>query len=419
MSPTTQSDQIARIDDLTRNARGTWFGLLGVLTFVGVTLLSIQPIDFYGVDRSTELPIVGIAILTKQFTIYAPIVTAIFFCYFHVQLIRLWDAIALADQPGDSDPLARHLSPWLIVDLALQLRNWRQGDNSTDPRALDLVSAVLNILLAWVFGLFVGFANWWWPMVARDLDMSLIAAAAFLAMLLCAYASAWVLWHRMGGDRSAAPTHLFRSVPAAITGLLTVPLVLILTHSRTHEPSDWIALAPLDLTGEDIVEHPADWLPYDIARAEFLDTWCKRALTTCVKDQDPPKAFEDEWQSRRTAALAALKKPSWSDIKGERPDLRGANLFRTFLAGANLSEAQMEGAILIGAQMKGANLSRALLTGTSDAPNLLHATNLRASINNGGALRFVDVTSAEIDDRTDWRNAFFDSSVTVPPHMRD
>ncbi|WP_243403590.1 hypothetical protein [Shimia abyssi] len=46
------------------------------------------------------------------------------------------------------------------------------------------------------------------------------------------------------------------------------------------------------------------------------------------------------------------------------------------------------------------------------------STNLSASTNNGGALRFVDFSSAQIDAQTDWRNAFFDTSVIVPDSMR-
>ena len=49
----TDQDHIDRIDALTRNARNTWFTLLAALVFVSVTLMGVEHIDFYGVDRAT------------------------------------------------------------------------------------------------------------------------------------------------------------------------------------------------------------------------------------------------------------------------------------------------------------------------------------------------------------------------------
>ncbi|MEM8656640.1 MAG: hypothetical protein AAGF22_00975, partial [Pseudomonadota bacterium] len=66
------------------------------------------------------------------------------------------------------------------------------------------------------------------------------------------------------------------------------------------------------------------------------------------------------------------------------------------------------------AQMQGAVLSGALLTGAADRLTLLESTNLSASINNGGALRFVDFLESYLDDKTDFRNSFADASVQTP-----
>ena len=99
-----------------------------------------------------------------------------------------------------------------------------------------------------------------------------------------------------------------------------------------------------------------------------------------------------------------------SGARMEGADLRGAQM-----EGAFLSRAQMEGANLTAAQMEGAVLSYSLLTGRPDAPTILQSTNLSAGINNGGALRFVDLGPAEIDSKTDFRLAFLDESVGLPP----
>jgi hypothetical protein len=79
----------------------------------------------------------------------------------------------------------------------------------------------------------------------------------------------------------------------------------------------------------------------------------------------------------------------------------------------------MQEADLSEAQMQGADLRRALLTGTPETPNILWVTSLGGSTNHGGALRDVDLRPAEFDDRTDWRNAFFDGTVRVPEDRKN
>lgn len=90
-------DDIARINALTTNARNTWFALLGVLVFVGITLMGVEHIDFYGVNRATQLPLVNVEVPTKFFFLAAPVLTAAIYGYFHLYLIRLWDALSEAD----------------------------------------------------------------------------------------------------------------------------------------------------------------------------------------------------------------------------------------------------------------------------------------------------------------------------------
>jgi len=87
---------IERIDAVTRNARSTWFGLLGLFTFVMITLLGVEDIDFFGYDRATQLPLIGVSVPTTTFFIAAPILTAAIYAYFHFYLMKLWDALGRA-----------------------------------------------------------------------------------------------------------------------------------------------------------------------------------------------------------------------------------------------------------------------------------------------------------------------------------
>ncbi len=64
------------IAEVSKNARATWFGLLGLLAFVGVTLLAHKDADFFAYGAETQLPLVGITVPVKAFFIFAPLFVA-------------------------------------------------------------------------------------------------------------------------------------------------------------------------------------------------------------------------------------------------------------------------------------------------------------------------------------------------------
>jgi uncharacterized protein YjbI with pentapeptide repeats len=99
--------------------------------------------------------------------------------------------------------------------------------------------------------------------------------------------------------------------------------------------------------------------------------------------------------------------------------MQGADLSGAQMEGADLSGAQMEGADLSGTQMEGAALHYAQLTGAADDHKILYDTNLSMSIIGGGMLRFVDLTTVQFDETTDFRNAFLDGSVAMTAAFRD
>ncbi|MEL7089548.1 MAG: hypothetical protein AAGL98_14100, partial [Planctomycetota bacterium] len=109
---------IARINALTSNARSTWFALLTVLVFVGITLMGVEHIDFYGVDRSTQLPLLNIGVPTFLFFYAAPVLVAVLYGYFHLILIRLWDALSVAPKSFKGRRLGDAVNPWLVTDAA-------------------------------------------------------------------------------------------------------------------------------------------------------------------------------------------------------------------------------------------------------------------------------------------------------------
>lgn len=98
---------------------------------------------------------------------------------------------------------------------------------------------------------------------------------------------------------------------------------------------------------------------------------------------------------------------SWAEIN--RANLSGAQL-----NGSNLIGARMESVRLSRSQMEKANLSASYIVGGENGDVVFDRTNVSASVNHGGALRFVDLSGAVFDDQTDFRNAFLTDSVILP-----
>lgn len=521
------TDHIERINALTTNARNTWFALLGALIFVGVTLMQVEPIDFYGVNRATDLPLVNVAVPTRLFFYAAPFLVAAIYGYFHLYLIRLWDALGEAPaQDDEGRPLSICIQPWLVSDAALHLRRFLRDEPCAPKRVLEWPSAVLNFALAWAFGPIALGYMWLQSLPARTFWLTMIVTMALALCLMVGTASFKLLVARMAPKDRWQP-HVWTSSLMMITALIVGFGFLPLTVDRTAS----FALNPatLILTGERIVERPKDWLPPQIAERYAHKKWCDRegkdyaALTE--KDE---QEFQAEWEILRRNTISDLKKPEFNPLRQDEldqlvlsalgidewdladftksktfdqinasvapqarkaPDFRNGDLRDVFLAGsnlvaarlqnarmqganleraqlsyanltggtdlsqailvganlrwarmegadlfeaqmeradlsgaqmerANLRWAQMEGADLIEAQMERADLSLSLLTATPPVSDPLFLTSLRASKNDGGALREIDLTTARFDTATDWRNVFLDSSVQVPPYLR-
>ncbi len=97
--------------------------------------------------------------------------------------------------------------------------------------------------------------------------------------------------------------------------------------------------------------------------------------------------------------------------------LQGSNLVRAKMQGVDLSWADMHEVKLLGAELQGAVLDASKLVGTPSDNVMLDGADLRGATNQGGALRFVDLSAARIDPSTDFRNSFGDNTVSLPPQM--
>ena len=351
--------EITRVNALTSNARNTWFALLGVLVFVGITLMGVKHVDFYGVNRATKLPLVDVAVPTRYFFYAAPLLTAAIYGYFHLYLLRLWDALSATEQVEGERPIGDVISPWLVTDAALFLRRWlrKKEPSCITPRAMEFPAMMLNFLLAWLFGLIILALLWHQSLTARSFTMSAFASLSFAISSVVGLASFIMLLRRMNSKIVPALPGVLWVMVQAILIFIWAGILLWFSLLRTEGSLE--ELAKIDLSGRALVEKPSDWLPYDVAQKDFLAKWCAREEPQDCNSltADETSRLTEEWRLRRKAQIDALAKPDVNPIflvryRGmseeqrhmaiaNNLDLRRAILHDAFLPGMNLAAADL------------------------------------------------------------------------------
>jgi uncharacterized protein YjbI with pentapeptide repeats len=386
-----------RIEAIGRNARAVWLGLLGYLAFAGLTLFTVQDVDFFSAASETTLPIVNVAIPTTNFFWAAAWLGVLLHAYLHLYLEKLWDTLAEAPAELAGKPLGDRISPWLVNDWALR----RRPDRPITKRPLGLFGDLFTTLIVWLATPLLIGAIWWRSMPAHLPWLTLIIAAALLLALYVSLSG----WRR-------AKTVLRRNSTMEVTAqeqenallqssrwkdtkftdfaLPSVSMAIILLSIARTEGTiagleiQAIPLAPINLVGAELIVKPEGWASREIAQSRFRAEWCRdRALPAEVCEQPTTayhtaarkrwceerqindclasfkainEAFMTEWSEERREYLSGLLK---SDLRGR--DLRGANLRGAFLAGADLQYAQLDRANLENALLEGANLGEASL----------------------------------------------------------
>jgi len=178
------------IGALGQNARAIWFTLLGYLAFVSLTLMGVPDVDFYSAASETTLPIVNISIPTYTFFGVAPALGAVLHVYFHLYLLKLWDALTSAPPMIDGIRLGDRIFPWLVNDWALSRRPDR--NLATTKRPLDRLRGLVMIILVWFGAPFVIGWFWWRSMVAHDPWLTVPIGIALVASLYATFQS----WRR-------------------------------------------------------------------------------------------------------------------------------------------------------------------------------------------------------------------------------
>lgn len=282
-------DSIARVNTLSRVARTNWFALLAYLAFAGVTLLSVQDVDFFMDSRRTQLPVVGVEVPTRLFFLLGPILGMVLYVYLHLYLLKLWEAVAIATLRGEDDdrPMSDNVDPWLVNDFAL----WLRGGSTSGRRSMYWVSHAVTAFLVFLFGPIVIGWFWWRVLPSQDLAFSLTAASVLVITLMTCLTSAYVAVTRLRFNQAFVGWR-WRLTSIVVALILAVGLTFV-TLSRVGNVTpflipylphtmhwmvrfDVIPAASANLLEERLVADGPAMLDYDIHARRFRYEWCAR-----------------------------------------------------------------------------------------------------------------------------------------------
>ena len=370
--------RLEQIAKLSQNARMSWFSLLALLVFVGVTLMGHKDSDFFAFGAETELPLVSISVPTASFFIAAPALTTALYVYLHVYLHGLWVALAKCPPRVGEDPLEERLSPTMLGTAALAIRRrWRR--ETGDPvEGSQTASVAISFLMVWVLGPVVIFFLWWRSMPYHHEWLTLSVAACLWIALIAGGNSLVHMIHLMRSGEQY-PYGLFRLPLARPTRIISLVLLVVLAIISwdTTESGRFVPLAPANLAGAELTRKPADWLYYDM----WIEDWEHQfRIRECPNDAQAAGSCADEKRDqfeRETEQRWAIRTDSLDAANLPEADLRRADLRLAFLSGANfgpvwaipgtrpLIGARLDGADMRSAWLEGANFRFARLSGTS------------------------------------------------------
>lgn len=454
-----QSDQDAldHIAEVSRNARATWFGLLGVLLFCAVTLMGHQDRDFFEFGAATSLPLVGVDVPPYLFFLGAPLLVLGLYVYFHVYLAKLWRALAPSAAPeqvrgrhGRVDDLDEMAFPWLLTDAALR---WR---SKKFHRPFGWMTALVSWLLGWALAPALLALFWIRSMPLHDERLTSYLGLLLLICFCAGWASRGYMRDVMSGGKKKRlwrrTLHwAFASVLGAMIGFAgwqTTEAGLLSGDGVTQIPDhcvpngfldglhclwadlqrngDIALLWPADLDQAEIGRPSAGYLPLRLFHADFRAVFIERAKARFGAgwedadnypddmdyraDDGWRAAFQLEFQERRQAQRNLIAYYSLAGADLRRASLRGAqldgvNLYGARLEGADLRAAHLEGAnltetILEDADLSEARLEYAILTRAMMSKVTLRRAELVGARLDGAELRNADLTGARLDRAT-------------------
>lgn len=354
MSADQDQARITRANQLTATARTAWLTYLALIVFLGVTALGVADEDFFGLDSKTTLPLVDIGVPTRVFFSLAPIFASASYSYLHLYLIRLFVALGSVPARFDGTRIGEVLTPWIVSDSILKVRQLARKDGCVAPTPLDRLLLVFNLSSVWLAGLVIVGWLWWEAMTARDPFIASVALFGLISSIGIGLISFTTLWHEMSG-RPRSTSLIFRST-ATVLLVVAFGTGLHVSHERTNGPLD--KLAEVDLGNARLSSGAGEWVGHTRAREVFFGDWCENVFSECSEAAKRSDAFRRAWKSKRDFDVSILRK---SQLKGL--NLSGVLFNQAFLPGLDLEDTALTETMFGGAIVEQSDFSRAVLKG--------------------------------------------------------
>ena len=139
-------EMLKTVEEMSKNSGKYLIGLLAANLLALLTISSTSDVGFFTDTSTATLPIINVAVSTVTFYTATPIILAGFFLFFHMDMQRLWDALAkLPAVFPDGRPLYARAYPWILNGLVVP------SSAFFDPQDAPLMKlqVVTAVFLAW------------------------------------------------------------------------------------------------------------------------------------------------------------------------------------------------------------------------------------------------------------------------------
>ena len=403
------------IAEATSNAQKVFIAMLGGCLYCWLTTGTTKDAALLTNSASSPLPVIGTALPIVGFYLVAPVVLVALYFYFHLNMQRLWEA--LADLPAvfpDGRPLDKVADPWLLNGF-VRAHFFRLRD---ERPPLSRMQQWLSILLAWCAVPVTLFVFWGRYLLRHHLLGTLL----HVGLLAASIGGGWTFYRLARATLRGAPRkpfvwgdarkdgRIYKRI-AGVSGACLFGVIFYLVSAKVIEGGGWgtlgfwrlaagslqeIGFRPFaDLGRQDVSTKPSNWTgdvkEYPLVKSanlpqanmQYANAYLAFLVNADMRQADLSKANLSE---------ANLWNADLSDAKLLNADLSNAHLSKANLSNAHLSGADLSKADLSDANLPNAHLSNANLSGADLSKAKLWSADL-----SDANLSEADLSEAELD----------------------
>ena len=416
------------IAEATSNAQKLFIAMLGGCLYCWLTTGTTKDAALLTNSASSPLPIIGTALPIVGFYLVAPILLVALYFYFHLNMQRVWEA--LADLPSvfpDGRPLDKVADPWLLNGF-VRAHFFRLMD---ERPPLSRMQQWLSILLAWCVVPVTLFVFWGRYLLRHHS----LGTALHVWLLAASIGGGWMFYLLARATLRGAPFEPFVLTQAwkdgsiykriaGVSGACVLGVILYLFSAEAIKGVsrscgilslrglvtcglEEIGFRPFaDIGRQEVSTKPSSWTgdvkEYPLVKGARLPhanlQYANAYLAFLVNADMRGCKLSNAILPYANLSKADLSKADLSKADLSGANLSGANLSKADLSGANLSGATLSDANLSDADLSDADLSNAYLSKEPNSPAATAGANLSKAKLCGAKLSYAWLSYANLSD---------------------